>query len=32
MSNLGRLVWLKYYYPSLFNRFAAEFPEVRAYV
>jgi len=32
MANRGRLVWLKYYYPSLFNRFAAEFPEVRAYV
>jgi len=28
----GRWMWLKYYYPDLFNRFAAEFPEVRHYV
>jgi phosphoadenosine phosphosulfate reductase len=31
-ASRGSLTWLKYYYPSLFNRFAAEFPEVRAYV
>lgn len=28
----GRWAWLKRNYPDLFNRFAAEFPEVRAYV
>lgn len=28
----GRWAWLKRNYPELFNRFAAEFPEVRAYV
>jgi len=27
----GRWAWLKRHYPELFNRFAAEFPEVRAY-
>lgn len=28
----GRWAWLKRNYPELFNRFAAEFPEVRCYV
>jgi len=28
----GRWAWLKRNYPGLFNRLAAEFPEVRAYV
>jgi len=28
----GRWVWLKRNYPDLFNRFAARFPEARAYV
>lgn len=28
----GRWAWLKRNYPGLFNRFAAEFPEVRCYV
>jgi len=28
----GRLVFLKRMYPDLFNEFAAEFPEVRAYI
>lgn len=28
----GRWSWLKRNYPDLFNRFAAEFPEVRCYV
>jgi len=28
----GRWAWLKRNYPDLFNHFAAEFPEVRAYV
>lgn len=28
----GRWAFLKHNYPGLFNRFAAEFPEVRAYV
>lgn len=28
----GRWAWLKQHYPDLFNRFAAEFPEVRCYV
>jgi len=31
-ARYGRLVFFKRVYPDLFNRFAAEFPEVRAYV
>lgn len=31
-ARYGRLVFLKRAYPELFNRFAEEFPEVRAYV
>jgi 3'-phosphoadenosine 5'-phosphosulfate sulfotransferase (PAPS reductase)/FAD synthetase len=31
-ADRGRLVWLRRYYPDLFNRLAAEFPEVRSYV
>lgn len=31
LARRGRLVWLRYYYPDLFNRFAAEFPEIKQY-
>lgn len=31
-ARYGRLVFFKRIYPELFNQFAAEFPEVRAYV
>lgn len=28
----GRVVWLKYYYPDLYNRLVSEIPEIRRYV
>ncbi len=30
-ADRGRVAWLRYYYPEIFNRLAQEFPEVRSY-